>query len=278
MAHDLLLRLRAGLLVLGSLSGESRFVQPRLGGCGSCVNKRVNKTYLAQEGLEELRRNRRALRRTDQLCRPPVRRPGWLGWPGLKRRGDDLAANSHSDSEVRSAPFRPDDRRELGIHGDLAEVTPDSEAARKMPGRWRLGKSTSPTEPSASRRVAVAPGLAKELPGRLVLLPDRPAGREACQLQSRMSRCVCVWYSLAMPKTVQIRDLDDEVYAALVRRAAEAGVSVPELLREAALRLASRPSMGEWLERTRRRSSPLGRVEILAALDEQRGPWPDVGG
>jgi hypothetical protein len=76
---------------------------------------------------------------------------------------------------------------------------------------------------------------------------------------------------------VQIRDLDDEVYAALVRRAAEAGVSVPELLRAEAARLAARPSVEEWLKRTRRRSSPLGRVEILAALDEERGPWPDAG-
>ena len=81
-----------------------------------------------------------------------------------------------------------------------------------------------------------------------------------------------------MPKTVQIRDLDDEVYAALARRAAEAGVSVPELLRAEAARLAARPTVTEWLERTRRRSSPLGRVEVLAALDEQRGAWPDAGG
>ncbi|MGI8869058.1 MAG: FitA-like ribbon-helix-helix domain-containing protein [Mycobacteriales bacterium] len=80
-----------------------------------------------------------------------------------------------------------------------------------------------------------------------------------------------------MPKTVQIRDLDDEVYAALARRAAEAGVSVPELLRAEAARLASRPSMRTWLERTRRRSSQIGREEILAALDEHRGPWPDAG-
>lgn len=80
-----------------------------------------------------------------------------------------------------------------------------------------------------------------------------------------------------IPKTVQIRDLDDDVYAALVRRAAEAGVSVPELLRSEAARLAARPSIEEWLKRTRRRSSQLGRVEILAALDEQRGPWPDAG-
>ena len=80
-----------------------------------------------------------------------------------------------------------------------------------------------------------------------------------------------------MPKTVQIRDLDDDVYAGLVRRAAEAGVSVPELLRAEATRLAARPTMKEWLARTRRRSSDLSRAEILAALDEIRGPWPDAG-
>jgi len=80
-----------------------------------------------------------------------------------------------------------------------------------------------------------------------------------------------------MPKTVQIRDLDDEVYAALARRAAEAGISVPELLREEATRVAARPSLATWLERTRRRTSPLGRADVQAALDEQRGPWPDVG-
>jgi hypothetical protein len=77
-----------------------------------------------------------------------------------------------------------------------------------------------------------------------------------------------------MPKTIQIRDVDDEVYAALVRRAAEDGVSVPELLRAEAARLAARPSMRVWLERTRRRSSDLTDAEVQAALDEVRGPWP----
>jgi hypothetical protein len=80
-----------------------------------------------------------------------------------------------------------------------------------------------------------------------------------------------------MPKTVQIRDLDDDVYCALARRAAEAGISVPELLRVEATRLAARPSVEEWLKRTRRRSSPVGRAEVLAALDEHRGAWPDAG-
>jgi len=81
-----------------------------------------------------------------------------------------------------------------------------------------------------------------------------------------------------VPKTVQIRDLDDDVYAGLARRASEAGISVPELLRVEAVRLAARPSVETWLTRARRRSSPLGRVEVLAALDEQRGSWPDAGG
>jgi len=76
---------------------------------------------------------------------------------------------------------------------------------------------------------------------------------------------------------VQIRDLDDEVYAGLARRAAEAGVSVPELLRAEAARIASRPSVETWLSRTRRRSSDIERFEVLASLDEQRGPWPDAG-
>jgi plasmid stability protein len=80
-----------------------------------------------------------------------------------------------------------------------------------------------------------------------------------------------------MSKTVQIRDLDDEIYAALSRRAAEAGVSVPELLRVEATRLAARPSVTTWLERTRRQKSEITRSEVLAALDEQRGPWADAG-
>jgi hypothetical protein len=78
-----------------------------------------------------------------------------------------------------------------------------------------------------------------------------------------------------MPRTVQIRDIEDDVYAALARRAAEAGLSVPELLRGEIERLASRPSVGEWLARTRRRPSRIERAQVLEALDEVRGPWPD---
>ena len=79
-----------------------------------------------------------------------------------------------------------------------------------------------------------------------------------------------------MARTIQIRDLDDDVYAALVRRGAEAGLTVPELLRREAARLAARPTVDEWLARTRRRPSAVSTTEVLEALDEQRGPWPDA--
>jgi hypothetical protein len=79
-----------------------------------------------------------------------------------------------------------------------------------------------------------------------------------------------------VPRTIQIRDLDDDVYAALVRRGAESGLTVPELLRREAARLAARPTVEEWLARTRRRPSALSSAEVLDALDEQRGPWPDA--
>jgi plasmid stability protein len=77
-----------------------------------------------------------------------------------------------------------------------------------------------------------------------------------------------------MPKTIQIRDIDDEVYDALVRRAAEVGLSVPEYLRKETERLAARPSVGEWLERTRRRPGLRTKRDTLEALDELRGAWP----
>lgn len=80
-----------------------------------------------------------------------------------------------------------------------------------------------------------------------------------------------------MSKTIQIRGVDDDVYAGLVRRAAEIEVTVPELLRAEAARIAARPSVASWLERTRQRGSEISRADVLAALDEHRGPWPGAG-
>jgi antitoxin FitA len=76
-----------------------------------------------------------------------------------------------------------------------------------------------------------------------------------------------------MPRTIQIRNLDDDVYLALSKRAAAVGLTVPGLLRREAGRLADRPLVGEWLENTRRSPSGITRIEVLEALDEHRGAW-----
>jgi len=92
-----------------------------------------------------------------------------------------------------------------------------------------------------------------------------------------MASCVPACYDAAVPKTIQIRDLDDDVYNALARRAVEAGITVPDLLRREAARLAARPTVSEWLERTRRRPSKITTAEVVEALDGMRGLWPDAG-
>ena len=72
---------------------------------------------------------------------------------------------------------------------------------------------------------------------------------------------------------MQIRDLDDDVYRAL-EQAADDGLSVPELLRREATRLASRPSMSQWLNRVARHPLRTRAFDAAAALDEIRGPLP----
>jgi antitoxin FitA len=76
-----------------------------------------------------------------------------------------------------------------------------------------------------------------------------------------------------MPKTVQIRDIDDAVYDELSKRAGEVGMSVPEFLRRETERIAARPSVSEWIERTRRPGGAR-QLDTVRGLDELRGPWP----
>lgn len=83
-------------------------------------------------------------------------------------------------------------------------------------------------------------------------------------------------YSVAMSKTIQIRDVDDDVYEGLRRHALDAGLSVPELLRREAARVANRPTNREWLERTDRAPSPISRRDVIDELDEIRGERPDA--
>lgn len=89
---------------------------------------------------------------------------------------------------------------------------------------------------------------------------------------------MCMTTLLLVPKTIQIRNVDDDVYAGLVRRAGEEGITVPELLRREAGRLAKQPTMKQWLERLPPPgSSTTTTAQVQEALDELRGPWPDAG-
>ena len=78
-----------------------------------------------------------------------------------------------------------------------------------------------------------------------------------------------------MPKTIQVRDIDDSVYVALRQHAAEAGFTVPEYVRRLIINAAARPTLASWIERTRHRTSDLSHDSIMGALDQLRGPWPD---
>jgi len=80
-----------------------------------------------------------------------------------------------------------------------------------------------------------------------------------------------------MPKTIRIRNISEETYQRLRDRAADAGMSVPEYLKRTAERIASRPTLSEWIERTRTRDDAARSSDPLALLDEVRGPWPTSG-
>lgn len=73
-----------------------------------------------------------------------------------------------------------------------------------------------------------------------------------------------------MSKTVQIRDLDDETYATLRRRAAANGLSLASYLRRELTQMATLPTMTEWLERAdaRRQHANVSREALLTAIDD----------
>lgn len=53
-----------------------------------------------------------------------------------------------------------------------------------------------------------------------------------------------------MPRTIQIRDVPDDVHGILKARAAREGMSLSAFLKRELQRTAERPSMQEWLDRT----------------------------
>lgn len=76
-----------------------------------------------------------------------------------------------------------------------------------------------------------------------------------------------------MSRSIRIQGISDETYQRLAERAAEAGQSVPDLVRAEVEKLASRPSTREWLDRAERTAGPARTSDAVKLLDDARGPW-----
>jgi antitoxin FitA len=63
--------------------------------------------------------------------------------------------------------------------------------------------------------------------------------------------CHTCLYAENTSKMIQIRDIPEQVHGTLKARAAREGMSLSDFVKRELERTAERPSMKEWLERTR---------------------------
>lgn len=73
-----------------------------------------------------------------------------------------------------------------------------------------------------------------------------------------------------MAKAIQIRDVPDDVHATLRVRAAQAGLSLSDFLREELAGIARRPTVSDVLARAAAREGGAPRAEIVRAVREGR--------
>ena len=78
-------------------------------------------------------------------------------------------------------------------------------------------------------------------------------------------------YPRLMAKTLQVRDLSDDVHARLLARARAAGMSLSEYLRRQLTVLAVQPTVDEVFRRAEGLGLSLSREETLRFIDEGRG-------
>ena len=78
--------------------------------------------------------------------------------------------------------------------------------------------------------------------------------------------------SMTRVKTIQIRNVPDEIHAELRLRAAQAGMSLSDYALAELERKASKPPIAEVLERARRRPGGLTTQQIVDAIRADRGP------
>jgi plasmid stability protein len=76
-----------------------------------------------------------------------------------------------------------------------------------------------------------------------------------------------------MSKMIQIRDVPDSVHGTLKSRAAREGMSLSDFIKRELERVAERPTMHEWLERTRQAKPIPSRrtaAQVIRQLRDQR--------
>jgi plasmid stability protein len=75
---------------------------------------------------------------------------------------------------------------------------------------------------------------------------------------------------VTMPKSVQIRDVPDEVVATMQARAAAAGMSMSEYLRSELVSMAAKPTVADVIARARARHGGIPGPEIVRIIREMR--------
>ena len=76
-----------------------------------------------------------------------------------------------------------------------------------------------------------------------------------------------------MAKMIQVRDVPDAVHATLKARAAREGMSLSDFIKRELTRVAERPSMQEWLDRTKQFKPIASRrtaTQVIRELREER--------
>ena len=76
-----------------------------------------------------------------------------------------------------------------------------------------------------------------------------------------------------MSKMIQVRDVPDSVHGTLKSRAAREGISLSDFIKRELKHMAERPSLQEWLERTRQ-SKPIpsrrSAAQVIRELRDER--------
>jgi len=73
-----------------------------------------------------------------------------------------------------------------------------------------------------------------------------------------------------MSKMIRVRDVPDSLHGTLKSRAAREGMSLSDFIKRELERVAERPTMQEWLERTQRAKPILAKRSAAQVIRELR--------